>query len=197
VGGKGTANAAVEAFAVDFAVALTGLRTLLPSEVSEGEGRPIVSGIASRSRRLITAVAATAGVTMGGAVVAGADSPPPPPIKACVGLLGVVRIPPAGQICLSFEHSLSWNQQGVPGPTGATGPQGIAGPGGKDGAVGPAGQQGPAGATGPSGVLKITSFSTPDTSENNGNLVWRGLRFTTPRPRSLWKPSPTRTRWRS
>lgn len=64
---------------------------------------------------------------------------PEPIINACVGkVTGLVRIldPTRSQSCIGLEKPISWNQRGLPGPTGATGP---AGPTGATGPAGPAG----------------------------------------------------------
>lgn len=53
--------------------------------------------------------------------------------------------------CKATEQAISWNQQGVPGPTGPAGPPGPAGADGADGADGTAGPPGPAGPAGPVG----------------------------------------------
>jgi len=66
-------------------------------------------------------------------------------ISACyVKNTGALRvIDPAVTACRAGEISLSWNQQGVPGPAGADGADGA------DGAEGPAGPAGPDGQPGP------------------------------------------------
>jgi hypothetical protein len=64
---------------------------------------------------------------------------------------GIVRVidSDAGAKCASYEASISWNQQGQKGPTGASGAQGPTGAQGLKGDTGPAG---PKGATGPAGA---------------------------------------------
>jgi hypothetical protein len=69
--------------------------------------------------------------------------------------------------CPKNAYSISWNQTGPKGATGATGPQGPAGTKGATGATGPQGPAGPkgdTGATGPQGPAgtfgSITSYQT-------------------------------------
>ena len=75
-----------------------------------------------------------------------------------------------GQSCTRHETPVSWNANGVAGPTGATGatgPQGPAGATGPSGASGPVGPVGPAGvdgatgATGPAGPAGVDGASGP------------------------------------
>jgi hypothetical protein len=47
---------------------------------------------------------------------------------------GQLRIVASARLCKSYETSVSWNQEGPPGPKGATGPQGPTGPQGLPGA---------------------------------------------------------------
>lgn len=63
-----------------------------------------------------------------------------------------------GQRCNLVEKQLTWNQAGIPGPTGGTGPAGQTGPAGPSGTVGPAGGPGPTGpqgAPGPTGASEL------------------------------------------
>ncbi len=77
-------------------------------------------------------------------------------INGCVLPSGQLRIVSSGS-CNGNETAISWNQQGVPGPTGPQGPAGPAGatgpqgPQGAPGAQGPKGDPGPTGATGAQG----------------------------------------------
>jgi len=94
-----------------------------------------------RTRRgaVLTAAVAVTVVSGGWGITAIAASSDPQ-IHGCVssGVLGLgkgsIRIVSNTSQCTSGESALSWNQQGLPGPTGATGPQGPVGPAGDAGA---------------------------------------------------------------
>jgi hypothetical protein len=67
----------------------------------------------------------------------------------------------AGQSCSASEKSLTFNQQGPKGDTGATGPKGdtgATGPKGDTGATGSQGPQGPQGPAGPAGSAIRTQY---------------------------------------
>ena len=87
---------------------------------------------------LLVAVAgvATGAIPGGGGVISGC-------YEKRTGILRVIDAE-AGKRCVSIENSISWNQEGPPGPAGA---QGVQGP------PGPAGAQGPAGPAGPAGTV--------------------------------------------
>ncbi|MEU0094927.1 hypothetical protein [Kribbella sp. NPDC006257] len=94
---------------------------------------------------------------------------PEPTVNACVGkVTGLVRIIDLAkhQSCTSFEKPLTWNQRGLPGPTGATGAQG---PAGATGPAGPAGATGPAGPAGPAGP---TGARGPEGPAGGGDVLW-------------------------
>jgi collagen triple helix repeat protein len=79
--------------------------------------------------------------------------------------------------CASTELSISWNQQGPPGPRGKRGLQGDPGPTGPAGATGPMGPQGPkgdTGATGPTGPQGPMGLTGPQGSAGPAGLTWRG-----------------------
>jgi hypothetical protein len=66
---------------------------------------------------------------------------------------------PLGGTCSPPNRQITWDVNGVVGPTGPTGPMGNEGPAGPMGATGPAGPQGPvgpAGAIGPVGLVGDT-----------------------------------------
>ncbi len=70
---------------------------------------------------------------------------------------GQLRVVNSAADCHSSERALTWNSQGVTGPTGprgatgSAGPEGPAGPAGSAGPAGPAGEDGPAGPAGSAG----------------------------------------------
>jgi hypothetical protein len=68
------------------------------------------------------------------------------------GGYGELRVVESPSNCKASETSLSWNQQGVPGPAGPRGVQGESGPTGPQGPAGPAGPAGPQGEQGPPGT---------------------------------------------
>lgn len=80
---------------------------------------------------------------------------------------GDLRVVETGAECRKYEHVLSWNERGVPGPTGPTGaqgPQGDQGPQGEQGVQGERGlqgEQGPAGADGAQGPTGETGPEGP------------------------------------
>jgi Collagen triple helix repeat (20 copies) len=84
----------------------------------------------------------------------------------CVGIdSGQLRVLSAGESCRNHEAAISWQQQGVAGPTGpkgdtgATGPQGIPGEPGPPGPAGEAGPKGDTGAAGPPGPAGLPGSS--------------------------------------
>lgn len=84
------------------------------------------------------------------------------PIYACASkLTGVTRIVAKPNLCTAQENPVQWNQQGLPGLTGAAGPQGASGPIGLQGATGATGVAGPTGATGPAGSIGATGAQGP------------------------------------
>jgi collagen triple helix repeat protein len=121
----------------------------------------------------------SAGVALATGQVIGANNT----IDGCYGkLTGILRTidKQAGQNCLSFENSISWNQQGprggqgVPGAKGDPGPQGTQGPAGQKGDTGPQGiqgergERGPLGPPGPAGISGLTisyALSDPDSTD--------------------------------
>ena len=94
--------------------------------------------------------------------------------------------------CKSTETSLSWTEQGAPGPqgvagppgpTGPAGPAGPTGPAGNDGASGPAGPAGPAGPTGstgstgpagPTGAAGVSGYQVVTTNVPAGGTLVSG-----------------------
>lgn len=111
---------------------------------------------------------ALAVVGVGFAAIPGPDGT----IKACYkagnGILapkGDLRVIDSGESCKSDERSISWNQKGPKGDTGASGPQGPTGQPGPKGDTGAAGPQGPIGPTGPKGDPgSTTAFAYADFS---------------------------------
>jgi len=118
-----------------------------------------------RSASRLTTSLAGAGliaIGLGGLAVAGGIAPDANGvIHGCHNLTnGALRVVAAGDACKNSEEALSWNQQGVPGPTGNPGPtgaqgpvgaQGLSGADGRDGSDGADGTAGAPGATGPAG----------------------------------------------
>jgi hypothetical protein len=125
----------------------------------------------SRRRTFVLVAAGVFGAGVGGAVLVSAASPGS--ITGCVnnqpnaGTLRINSDPSgfAGSACNSFEHPITFNAAGLPGPPG---PAGVAGP---QGPTGPTGSQGTAlggGAAGttvssttPTNFIAITSFPMP------------------------------------
>src|SRR6185312_13772460 len=66
-----------------------------------------------------------------------------------------------GQTCNRTETAVSWNANGVAGPSGSTGPQGPTGATGPSGTIGLAGESGPMGPTGTEGATGATGPSGP------------------------------------
>lgn len=108
-------------------------------------------------------------------------------IFACVDkTTGALRLPPptAPKVCGSNETSITWNQEGPQGATGATGvqgdtgaqgPQGLPGPKGDTGAQGPKGNTGATGAQGQAGPQGLPGVSgmqvvTANGPSSNANL---------------------------
>lgn len=92
-----------------------------------GRARPTFAGrcLVSRSGRLLLVVAVVAGVSAGVGVATGAIPGGDGRISACYSKIGgAVRVIDAerGQACKPSEESISWNQQGPPGPQGEPGP---------------------------------------------------------------------------
>lgn len=128
-----------------------------------------------RKQRWLAIGALSAALVAGGAVatVAVAQPGPAPKIDSCVNKLsGAVRVidTAKGAKCYTFETSLSWNQNGQPGPLGPAGPVGPAGPTGSVGPAGPAGPAGPKGDPGTGGSPTVFAadrdFIQTNTSED-------------------------------
>lgn len=149
-----------------------------------------------RARRLVTATAAIAGLTLGGAAFAAPATASPYPaaevqsgvIYACVSTSsGVMRLPTTRTVkgkavvqCRRKETLTVWSQTGPPGkpggagPTGATGQAGANGAGGgvgASGATGPAGAIGAAGPAGPAGPAGDIGPSNGYVGQGLGGLL--------------------------
>jgi hypothetical protein len=104
---------------------------------------------------LALAAVVAAVVMSGGAYALGASSGAV--IHACYGKKGALSVSAAGR-CKRGQHSISWNQAGIPGPAGAQGAQGATGPQGAQGTQGTQGVQGQQGKQGLPGTAKAYGY---------------------------------------
>jgi hypothetical protein len=93
------------------------------------------------------------GVAAGALLVAGVANAGGEELSICVSPSHQSILLPLGGACNPPNRLLTWDAEGVIGPTGPQGPQGMQGPAGLTGSLG---QMGPQGPVGPAGAIGLT-----------------------------------------
>jgi hypothetical protein len=116
--------------------------------------------------RVVAVIAGAALVVSAGGFAVAAIPGPRGAIAGCYQKrTGALRVVAQGKRCARGERSLTWNQQGSPGSTGAqgpAGPQGLQGPQGERGTPGVQGPKGDTGAQGPGAVRLFYEHAPPE-----------------------------------